>query len=248
MSITPEELALAQTLFDAQMDGTSTVDATRYAHLDVEAAYRVAMRVMDMIGETPALLKTAIAPGGIGIAAPIFRSRVGESGAFTLSSPSIVGLEVEVGLVLGRDLDTHTARTDPASITDAVSHYFVGIEVCGTRFADRSKAGIFGGLADNLTAYGYVINPRHREFGADLEGFEVSLDFGGSQVFSGPAKNGFGSVLASYEAYAKNQHPAMPLKAGTVVTTGSLCGLVPVSGKGHAQARLGTHIVEFDIV
>lgn len=248
MSITPEELALAQSLFEAQMDGASTVDATRYAHLDLEAAYRVALRVMDMMGEAPALIKTAIAPGGVGIAAPIFRSRVGESGALKLSSPTIVGLEVEVGLVLGADLDTHTARTDPAAITDAVSHYFVGIEVCGTRYVDRSKAGSFGGLADNLTAYGYVINPKHREFGADIEGFEVSLDFGSAQVFSGPGKHSFGTVLASFEAYARNQHPALPLKAGTVVTTGSLCGLVPISGKGHAQARLGTHIVEFDIV
>ena len=32
----------------------------------------------------------------------------------------------------------------------------------------------------------------------------------------------------------------MPLKAGTIITTGSLCGLVLTSGIGHAVARLGT--------
>jgi len=32
-----------------------------------------------------------------------------------------------------------------------------------------------------------------------------------------------------------------------VVTTGSLCGLVPISGTGHVVGRLGNHAVSFDI-
>lgn len=243
----PTELDLAQHLFEAQMDGHGSVDATLFAGLDRDSAYRVMLRVMDMLGERPGMLKTAIGPDGQGMAAPIFASRVGESGPFSLPASRIVGLEVEVGLVVGRDLDTHTARHDPASITDAVDYYFVGVEVCGSRYIDRKLAGTWGGLADSMTAFGYVINPKHREFGADIAGYELSLDAGDRQIFNGPAKHGFGTVLASFEAYAKNQHPDLPLKAGTIVTTGSLCGLVPTNTAGHVVAKLGTHVVEFDL-
>lgn len=244
----PTELDLAQLLFEAQKDGRADVDAALFAGLDRDGAYRVMLRVMDMLGEKPAMLKTAIGPDGQGMAAPICASRVGHSGVLTLPADRVVGLEVEVGLVLGRDLDTHTARHDPASITDAVDHYFVGIEICGTRYVDRKLAGAWGGLADSMTAYGYAINPRHREFGADIDGFDLTLDAGGRQVFNGPAKHSFGTVLASFEAYAKNQHPDLPLKAGGIVTTGSLCGLVPTGAVGHVMAKCGTHVVELDLV
>ncbi len=243
----PTELDLAQLLFEAQTDGRADLDAALFAGLDRDGAYRVMLRVMDMLGERPGLLKTAIGPDGQGMAAPIFASRVGQSGPFTLHASRVVGLEVEIGLVLGRDLDTHTARLDPASITDAVDHYFVGIEVCGSRYVDRKLAGSWGGLADSMTAYGYVANPKDREFGADIEGFDLTLSMDGRQVFSGPAKHSFGTVLASFEAYAKNQHPELPLKAGSIVTTGSLCGLVPTSAVGHVVAKLGTHVVELEL-
>ena len=42
--------------------------------------------------------------------------------------------------------------------------------------------------------------------------------------------------------------PEYPLKAGTTITTGSLCGLVPTNGIGYVVARLGDETVEFDVV
>lgn len=242
------ELDLAQKLFEAQKDGRHDVDAALLSSVDRDTAYRIQTRVMDMLGEQPALVKTAIAPDGVGIVAPIFASRVGQSGSFQIPSTNITGLEVEVGLVLGRDLDSATAASDPAAITDAISHYFVGVEICGTRYIDRTIATPAAGLADYLSAHGYVINPKHREFGADIDNFDVALEFAGKTIFAGPAKHSFGTVLASLVAYAKNQHPAYPLRAGGVVTTGSMCGLVPVSGTGRAVATFGIHTVEFDIV
>ena len=43
------------------------------------------------------------------------------------------------------------------------------------------------------------------------------------------------------------QVAAYPLKAGTVITTGSLCGLVPISGTGRVEAVLGNHTVAFSL-
>ncbi len=241
------ENELIDLLVAAQRARRSEVDATLFADIDRAAAYRIQAGVLSALGETPGLIKTAVQPDGVGIAAPIFASRFGESGGFSLSGSTVTGLEVEVGLVLGDDLATEAAIADEVAIIEAIDHYFVGIEVCGTRFVDRGLASVQAGLADNMSSYGYVINPAARELGADIEGFDVQLTLNGAQLHAGPAKHSFGTVLNSFVRYARAQVPAYPLKAGTIVTTGSLCGLVPVSGTGRVEAVFGNHKVEFTL-
>jgi 2-keto-4-pentenoate hydratase len=242
------ENELITLLVAAQRARQSIVDATLFADIDRAAAYRIQAGVLAALGETPALIKTAVQPDGVGIAAPIFASRFGQSGDFSLPIATVTGLEVEVGLVLGSDLTAETANADEAAIVEAIDHYFVGIEVCGTRFVDRKLAGVQAGLADNMSSYGYVINPLERDTGADVDQFDVQLSLDGVQIHSGPAKHSFGTVLNSFIRYAKSQVPAYPLKAGTIITTGSLCGLVPVTGTGRAKAVLGSHTVEFTLI
>lgn len=239
---------LAHRLAEAHRAGRHDLDAAPYAPLERDAAYRVQLATMSELGQTPALYKTLIAPDGLGTVAPIYQSGFGKSGSFKLSSPNITGLELEVGLVLANDLTAEAANRDEIDIVEAIDYYFVGIEVCGTRYVDRTIAGPNGGLADNASALGYVMDPTHRDPGADIENYDVELEFAGQKIWSAPAKHSFGTVLKSFIAYAKNQHPAYPLKAGTIVTTGSLCGLVPITGTGHVVGRLGSHTVEFDIV
>lgn len=241
------ETELIDLLVAAQRASRSNVDATLFADIDRAAAYRIQAGVLAALNEKPALIKTAVQPDGVGIAAPIFASRFGQSGSFSLSRATVTGLEVEVGLVLGSDLSAETANADQAAIVEAIDYYFVGIEVCGTRFVDRKLAGVQAGLADNMSSYGYVINPTERDTGADIDQFDVQLSLDGVQLHSGPAKHSFGTVLNSFVRYAQSQVPAYPLKAGTIVTTGSLCGLVPVSGTGRVRAVLGSHTVEFTL-
>lgn len=241
------ETDLISLLVAAQRASQSNVDATLFADIDRAAAYRIQAGVLAALGERPALIKTAIQPDGVGVAAPIFASRYGQSGSFALPLATVTGLEVEVGLVLGADLSAETANADDAAIIEAIDHYFVGIEVCGTRFIDRKLASAQAGFADNMSSYGYVINPAERDTGADIDGFDVHLSLDGVQLHSAPAKHSFGTVLNSFIAYARAQVPAYPLKAGTIVTTGSLCGLVPVSSTGRVKAVLGSHTVEFSL-
>ncbi len=239
---------LAQRLADAHKAGRRDVDPTPFAALDRDGAFAVQRRVMELLGETPGLYKTAVAPDGVGAVAPIYKSRFGQSGAFQLPQANVIGLELEIGLVLDRDLDEATANADELDIIEAIDYYFVGIEICGTRYTDRAAAGYNGGLADGMSHLAYVMNPTHRDLGADIHNFDVELEFAGQRVHFGPAKHSFGTVQASFIAYAKKQQQHCPLKAGTVVTTGSLCGLVPITGTGHVVGRFGNHTVEFDIV
>lgn len=239
------ETDLTRRLSDAQRDGSHTIDATTFA-LDRAAAYRVLHETRSALGEATGMLKTAIHPDGVGVAAPIYASRVGHSGRFALPTDRVAGLEVEVGLVLAHAIPNDPAM-DEATVAAAVDHYFTGIEIIGTRYADRTKADPAVALADNMSAFGYVIGPRFTR-GTDVEGLTVTLELAGKPIHAGPARHAFGTVLASLVAYARAQQPHMPLAAGTVVTTGSLCGLVPTSGTGHAVARLGDDTVELDLV
>jgi 2-keto-4-pentenoate hydratase len=235
------EAELIRLLADADRAGIHTVDPTLYAELDHPAAYRIQTGVLAATGEHVGMLKTGIHGGTIGVVAPIFASRVGRAPDFRLPVANVLGLEVEVGLVLQRDV------ASSADLPAAIDHYFLGVEICGSRFTDRKLAGLNGPLADNMTALGYAVGPT-RPLEDEIDGLDIALEFAGNQIYAAPAKHGFGTVLASVSAYAENQQTAYPLRAGTIVTTGSMCGLVPTSGIGHVVARLGNEQLEFDIV
>ncbi len=191
------------------------------------------------------MLKTGVHSDGVGVVAPIFAEAVGHAPDFRLPAANVIGLEVEVGLQLAGPVATGASE---AQIREAIGHYFVGVEICGSRFTERSLSGPTGGLADNMSALGYAVGPTRRDPGDDIGGLSVRLEFGGREIYSAPARHGFGTVLASLVAYARAPHPDYPLAAGTFITTGSMCGLVPISGTGHVVAALGEETLEFDIV
>jgi hypothetical protein len=237
---------LSRRLTLAHRNGVHDVDPAPYATITRDDSFAIQRAVQSALGATTGLIKTAIAPDGLGTAAPIYAAGFGHNG-FRLPSTNVIGLELEIGLVLGADLSVEAAA-DEVTAVEAIDHYFVGVEICGTRYADRPAAGYNGGLADNMAALGYVLDPTPRDLGAEIDGFDAELHFAGQRIHFAPTKHSFGTVLASFIAYARNQQPHLPLKAGTIVTTGSLCGLVPISGTGAVLGKLGNHTVSFDIV
>ena len=240
------EADLIRLFSDAQRSGARSLDVAALAGLDRAAAYRVQAGTQASLGEAVGMLKTAVHPDGVGVAAPIYASRVGRSPSFALPADRVVGLELEIGLVLGHTI-ANNPEIDEAEIIPAIDHFFTGIELVGTRFADRKAASPAAGLADNMSAFGYVIGPRYGR-GTAIASLDVTLELAGRQIHAGAARHGFGTVLASLVAYARAQQPGMALTAGTVVTTGSLCGLVLTSGAGHVVGRLGGETVELDLV
>lgn len=238
------ESELADRLIEGQRNGASAIDQDAYSGIARAAAYRVQAAVTSGLGMAPVMFKVAVSPTGDGAIAPIYAGRVGDSGVLKLASAGVVGLEVEIGLVLARDLPP---RADRAAVEAAVGRYFMGIEICGSRYADRKKAPFDTGLADSMSAYGYAMGRADWERGTNLDGLELELDFRGATIFSGVPKHGFGGVLEALVAYAGLSSQPHPLAAGTVLTTGSLCGLVPTSGPGAAVARMGGHVVEVEL-
>jgi 2-keto-4-pentenoate hydratase len=231
-------------LVDAQRAGAKSVDQGAYPGIDRAAAYRVQMATMTAVGATPGMFKVAVSPDATGSIAPIYASRVGNSG-LRLSAAGVTGLEVEVGLQLAKDLP---AGADPATAEAAIGRYFMGIEICGTRYLDRKAAAFDVGLSDNMSAFGYALDAVDWERGQEANGLPIELTFNGETIWNAPAKHGFGTVLASFFAYAALPQQPYALKAGTLITTGSLCGLVPTNGPGKGVARMGGHTVEVELV
>lgn len=239
---------LAQQLAGAHREGRHDVDPASYARLDRVGAYAVQSKVRDLLGEGVGAIKVAVAPDGTGLVAPIFASRVGASGSVRLPAANVVGLEVEIAAVLGRDIDAGLVAQGDDAMLGAIDHFVLGLEICGSRFPDRTAAGAEGGLADGMSSLGYVYATQTWTGGLELAGSEVVLEFGGKQIYAAPARHSFGTVLASFFAYARTPRPELPLRKGLLVTTGSLCGLVPVSGTGRAVGRFGGQSVEVELV
>lgn len=242
----PSEAELVQLLVDAQRaGGKPVVDPETLAHLDLEAAYRVSLGQQEALGENVSLYKTAVRnDGSPGVASPIWASRVGNSGPDYVfpAGLEVKGLEFEVGVKLARDIEV-SDDLDEDAVEAAVDHYFLGIEVVGTRLAPTKtgeKPSPAQALADHNSALGYVFGGNYAR-GRDVSGLTVSLEIDGKEIDRKPAVPGCGTVLASVVAYGKAQFPGFPLKAGTVITTGSLngCVLLPEGAKGLVVGRLG---------
>jgi len=96
---------LTRRLATAALAGTRTVNASTYKELSREDAYDIQDGVRAAMGAAIGMLKTAIHSDGVGVASPIYADRVGTSLALRLPASLVLGVEVEIGVVLGRDVN-----------------------------------------------------------------------------------------------------------------------------------------------
>lgn len=235
-----EELVAA--LVACYADTGRTVAATRLAGLDLETALAVQQAVTRRLGESVPVSKVGVLADGTAIAAPIHGAlSVASGGRLAIPARGLVGIEVEVAVRLRTDVPAD------GDVAAAIEGYLCGIEVIGTRLDDRRAAGPWGTLADNLITAGYAAGSAPWTAGPDVDGIDIEVFIDGARVHAGKATHPFGGVLAPIAACARapGGRYGWLLRAGTIVTTGTLCAVVPVSGPCTITARLaGTHEVE----
>lgn len=240
------ESELVQLLVDAQRasNKATPIDPEKCTHLTLLDSYRIVNSQREALGETSGMYKTAILKDGTGVAAPIYKSRIGNSPDYMFpSGHNIKGVEFEIGVELARDISPEEDLSEE-EFDKAVSHYFIGIEIVGTRLAPTKtgeKPSPEVQLADNFSALGYVVGPKRARKGDISEDLIVTLEVEGKEFHRKIAAHPFGTALASAVAYAKSQQPGLPLEAGTLLTTGALSGCVPLPEgvKGVVVGRLG---------
>jgi 2-keto-4-pentenoate hydratase len=199
--------------------------------------------------------KVAIGPGGVPVSAPLhplveaaFRVDQEAPGASmraaeATSTPWREGMafEIEIAVRLGSDLPPRPGRRyDRAEIVDAVETVYAGLEIIDSRLDEGSQAPFPLFMADWLGNSGYVVGAVLRDCLEESFGVhDLSVTADGKSLFSRTVAHPNADPLAPLIAYSNRPLDALGgLKAGQIVTTGSLCGVLPLTSPRIVEAFL----------
>ncbi|PTE11248.1 hypothetical protein [Mesorhizobium helmanticense] len=233
--------AIAEAIAEAHRNPRQRVPASRFIDLTRNEALAVRGEVMRLLGESAPVAKVAMPPDGIATGAPIPAGMViNGDGTIDLGERDFAGLEIEVAVRLGADLTPCIARAGHAAVMETVEHFVLGIELIGSRIDDRTKAGPFGSLADNMVTGGYVIGTQLLAHEPKVEGMAITLSCDGTIVQRETAKYPFGDAISPIMAFAGMADDHFGgFGKGMVITTGSLSPLLIVPRKGRIEISLG---------
>lgn len=228
--------ALGERLIASRRGATRIADLTGLVPADYAAAMAVQAEVARALGATVGGWKVAVRPEGVAVAAPIFAADMRASGGSWTFGGLTLGIELEVALMLKRDL--RPGKITRADILDAAT-LLVGIEIVESRIADATPP-YPAALADNMANGGYVTGPTvsvNRKL--DLEALTAKVTIDGRAVIDGSVRHAAGDPLAWVVAWASRPIDQLGgLRKGQIITTGALCGLIPVSGPARVEASL----------
>ena len=159
-------------------------------------------------------------------------------------------VEVEIAVRLGAGLPPRPGRPyGRDEVAAAVAAVHLGVEIIDSRLVEGGAAPLPLFLADALGNGGYVLGPALAglpDLAAAPPGIAIDLD--GAALHAGTARHPNGDPLAPLVALAGWAGARHGLAAGTVATTGSLCGVVALPRSGLLRATvagLGTVEVLF---
>lgn len=143
------------------------------------------------------------------------------------------GIEAEVALRLGEDIDAaRAASLDPSRAASLVDAMCVSIELVDSRWSEARDAPALAKLAD-LQSHGALVLGEWQPFAArdwSAQRCRLTLGEGAPMAFQGTHSLGDPAfVLPSWLRHATRD--GATLRAGTVVTTGTWCGL-PLAAAG----------------
>lgn len=203
---------------------------------DADSAYAVQAAVASAMGWFKAGVPMHWKSGGAGRESVLTHAALPPSGVHI--SPAdlsavpfhIRGIEAEIALRIGEPIDAARAATGQPLRVDAMC---VAIEVVDTRWAEGLQAPPLAKLAD-LQSHGALVLGSWIPFKAlDWAAQPVRVEIGrtlreftGTHAFGDPTWG-----LATWARHATRHGAVLP--AGTVVTTGTWCGL-PLAERGDA--------------
>jgi 2-keto-4-pentenoate hydratase len=234
MSTSPSD-ALAQALLAARRDRT-TIDATRFADAlrDAEEAYAVQDIVWNGAGGTGAFPRWWKS-GGPSRDATLTNAPLPDPGVWTSPADARAFhfnfrlVEAEIALRLGRDVTPDEAKAlTPERAPALVDAMCVSIEIVDTRWQQRAAVSALLKLAD-LQAHGGIVFGDWVPFAQrDWSQQRCTVGIGDQPVreFRGTQSLGDPTWLLPTWLRHGTRHGAT-VPAGTVVTTGTWCGMLP---------------------
>ncbi|SES45710.1 hypothetical protein SAMN03159406_04699 [Rhizobium sp. NFR03] len=151
-------------------------------------------------------------------------------------------IEVEIAVELSQDLpvrkDTSYERAD---IEAAISNAYLGAELVWSGISEGGSISFPAFMADRLGNLGYVRGPA-LPLAVLQPGSSTSLKLwlNGQIAFDAAGQHPTKDPLTWLWDYANNHsRPSTALRAGSIITTGSLCGAIEVAGPGDVSVQLG---------
>ena len=232
---TTDTAALAKALVAARAAGQRLATADLAIPPDLAAAFAVQTEIATLRGASVGGWKVGIGPGATPIAAPLDPPRDVGLGAVTIPWRKKIGIEVEFAVRLATDIRARPqqpwTRSELLATIDSV---LLGVEITGGRLADGNAAPFTLFVADSLDNAAYVLGPDlPRESLDRVADGRVPLTVTGIAPWSGVATHALKDPLAPLLACANAEHfPLGGLRAGQIITTGALCGMLPIARAG----------------
>ncbi|CAN7634789.1 2-keto-4-pentenoate hydratase [Agrobacterium tumefaciens] len=225
----------------AKLEAESLIPGTLSAAMAVQRAFT------ENWAKPVAGWKLAIRPDGEAVGAPIFDCvRANDANLACFPEDGIEGVEVEICFTLSADIPASTAgRLTSADVTGFIDKVHLGAELLRYRLVEKNQVPFPLFLADRLANHGFVIGPEVDEcildaFTGNGENLlQLTVTEGAVSLFDARAKHPSGDPLAPLVAFANSAfNTGNMLKAGNVVTTGSLCGAIPSTLAGETRIKL----------
>jgi 2-keto-4-pentenoate hydratase len=235
MTMTPIDTAV-QALVAARQTGHAA-EASLAPLDDAEAGYAVqdgvarALGLFDQVpdGDAPGHWKS----GGPSRTATLTHAALPPAGVWASPADArhwpfhLRGIEAEIALRLARDVDAALAATlDPASAVSLVDAMCVSIELVDSRWREGLEAPALSKLAD-LQSHGALVLSAWQPFAPrDWAAQRCNLSIGSRPVMAFQGTHSLGDPAFLLPAWLRHatRHGAV-VRAGTVVTTGTWCGL-----------------------
>jgi len=225
----------ADNLMFARRSGATNVVADGPATLAEAMACQRA--VADGLGRTAAGWKVALMPDWGGVYAPMFSGDVLNGPARWPLRPGLA-VEVELGIELATDIASGEWAAD--SLEKCVKRAFVGIELVQSRLELGGQAPFSCHLGDCMANVAYIAGaatgpwPRF-----DINTAACRVTLGDSVLYDALSVHTMGGPMATLQAALRAGGDAFGgFKAGQIITTGSICGVLKIPHAGIVTASI----------
>lgn len=197
--------------------------------------------IAERLGHEQAGWKVAIAEDGLPVAGLMPGPYLKPGDVYEGAIGAELRIEIELALRLARDVPMRPGQPySRAELLGFCDKAYLGIEVVESRLANWQGVPFALWLADALGHGGYILGPELDIATLDdLNGLSCFISLNGVALYDKPALHGNGDPMTPFLAWANRETDLLGgLRAGQIVTTGSLCGGVLSPGKGEVVARL----------
>ena len=215
-----------------------------------EESYAVQALVLEELGPAVAWKVGARSPEQTPTYAPLPSDGVRTSPVALPPAERGLGIEVEIGYRLAVGLPPRAAAYERNDIIAAVGAMLLVVEYVESRLLDRVAAGTWWSLADFQLHGALALGAADGDWRAvDLSDINVRLAYDGKVVVDRAGRNAAGDTLGLVVKLANlaGDHGG-GLRAGQVITTGSLMGIEPVPAGAKVEAEvtgLGAVAIQF---